>query len=59
MGNTVKQEAALDAPHDEIAINYISTGESMNRAMAIVDINFAKKIVWIRSEERRVGKECS
>ena len=41
MGNTVEQEVALDAPHDEMAINYINKGESRNRAMAIVDINFA------------------
>ena len=47
MGNTVEQEVAPDAPHDEMAMNYISTGESMNRAMAIVDINFAKKIASI------------
>ena len=49
MGNTVEQEVVPDAPHDEMAINYISTGESMNRAMAmaIVDINFAKKIALI------------
>ena len=44
MGNTVEQEVAPDAPHDEMSTNYISTGESMNRAMTIVDINFAKKI---------------
>jgi hypothetical protein len=47
MGNTVEQEVAPDAPHDEMAINYINTGESMNRALAIVDINFAKKIASI------------
>ena len=47
MGNTVEQEVAQDAPYDEMAINYINTGESMNRAMAIVDINFVKKIASI------------
>jgi hypothetical protein len=47
MGKMVEQEVAPDAPHDEMAINYINTGDSMNRAMAIVDINFAKKIASI------------
>ena len=30
--------------HDEMAINHINKGESRNREMMNVDINFAKKI---------------
>ena len=47
MGNLVEQVFALDALHDEMAINYIYTGESLNRATVIVDINFATKIASI------------
>ena len=53
MGNTVEQEAAPDAPHDEIAINYINKGQSKNRAMTIVDIYFAKKISSIIDPDLR------
>ena len=38
---------APDVLHDEMAINYIYTGESLNRATVIVDINFATKIASI------------
>ena len=41
MGKTVEQVVAPDAPHDKMTINHITEGESRNRAMAIVDINFA------------------
>ena len=47
MGNLVEQVFAPDALHDEMAINYIYTGESLNRATVIVDINFATKIASI------------
>ena len=47
IGNLVEQGSAPDAPHDKMAINYINTGESMNRATVIADINFAKKIASI------------
>src|SRR3954468_18222144 len=36
-----------DALHDEMAINYVNSDESYNRAMANVDVNFAKKIASI------------
>ena len=47
MGNLVDEVLAPDALHDEMAINYIYTGESLNRAMVVVDINFATKIALI------------
>jgi hypothetical protein len=40
MENTVVQEVAPQAPHEEMAINY--KGESVNQAIAIFDIKFAK-----------------
>ena len=43
----VEQVFAPDALHGEMAINYIFTGESLNRATVIVDINFATKIASI------------
>jgi len=30
LGNTVEQKVAPDAPHDEMAINYMNKGESRN-----------------------------
>ena len=47
LGNPVEQEDVPDALHDEMAINYVNSGESYNRAMANVDVNFAKKIASI------------
>ena len=44
LGNPVEEGNVPDAPHDEMAINYVNSGESINRAMANVDIYFANKI---------------
>ena len=40
-------EAPEEATHEEIAINYVHTGESLNRTTANIDIYFAKKIATI------------
>ena len=37
------QEEMQSASHDEMAINYVLTGECMNRATTNMDIYFAKK----------------
>ena len=42
--NSVEQGNVPDAHHDKMAINYVTSGESINRAMANVDINFARKL---------------
>ena len=47
LGNPVEEGNVPDAPHDEMAINYVDSGESINRAMANVDIYFAIKIASI------------
>ena len=47
LGNPVEHGNVPDAPHDEMAINYVDSGESINRAMANVDIYFAIKIASI------------
>ena len=47
LGNPVEQGNVPDALHEEMAINYVNSGESINRAMANVDINFAIKIASI------------
>jgi hypothetical protein len=47
LGNSVEQGDVPDALHDEMAINYVNSGESFNRAMANVDVNFARKIASI------------
>ena len=44
LGNPVEQGNVPDAHHDKMAINYVTLGESINRAMANVDINFARKL---------------
>ena len=49
LGNPVEQGNVLDAPHDEMTINYVTSGESINRAMANVDINFAENCLNHRS----------
>jgi hypothetical protein len=41
------QEEMQSASHDEIAINYVLTGECMNRATTNIDIYFAKKVASI------------
>lgn len=43
-GNLIEQELPSDELHDEMVINYINTGESMNQATVNVDISIAKKI---------------
>ena len=47
LGNPVEHGNVPDAAHDEMAINYVDSGESINRAMANVDIYFAIKIASI------------
>ena len=45
------EEAPESAAHDEIAINYVNSGESWNRATTIVDTYFANKITTIIDHE--------
>ena len=40
-------EALEESPLEEIAINFVTLGESMNKTTANVDIDFAKKITTI------------
>jgi hypothetical protein len=47
LGNSVEQVDVPDALHDEMAINYVNLGESFNRAMANIDVNFSRKIASI------------
>ena len=53
LGNSVEQGNVPDALHDEMAINYVNSGESFNRAMANVDVNFARKIASIIDPDPR------
>ena len=41
------EEAYESATNDEIAINYVNSGESWNRATTIVDTYFANKITTV------------
>jgi hypothetical protein len=41
------QEEMQSASHDEMAINYVLTGECMNRATTNIDIYFAKKVASV------------
>ena len=40
-------EALEKSPLEEIAINFVTSGESMNKTTANIDIDFAKKIATI------------
>ena len=44
LGNLVEEGNMLDALHDEMAINYVNSGESINRAMATIDIILPEKL---------------
>jgi hypothetical protein len=44
LGNSMEQGDVPDALHDEMAINYVNSGETFNRAMENVDVNFPGKL---------------
>ena len=46
--NGEQVEALEESPLEEIAINFVTSGESMNKTTTNVDIDFAKKIAMPR-----------